>query len=239
MSLRNNSSNRLKIPTKGGEEMSKKEGFDLVITGVGGQGIVLLSNTIGDACAKAGLNAITGELHGLSQRSGTIYIHMRIGGNNISPLIPLGEADAIIALETMEALRYIEYLKEDGVVITSSRVIHPPTEVATMSKDKRTDFVTFEQIKEKLNAATHNVAPLDALSLAKSAGNPRTENMVFMGALSALASLPLDAKTLKESVAEMVPKKALEANLKAFDLGYKAAFDSLCQSVECVERDIK
>lgn len=219
--------------------MSKKEGFDLVITGVGGQGIVLLSNTIGNACAKADLNAITGELHGLSQRSGTIYIHMRIGGSNISPLIPFGEADAIVALEAMEALRYIEYLKEDGVVITNTRVIHPPIEVAALSKEKRTDFITFDEIMEKLGSATPNVAPLDALGLAIKAGNPRTENIVFVGALSALAALPLDAGILKESVAEIVPKKALDDNLKAYDLGYKAAYDSLCQSVECVEREIK
>ena len=85
--------------------MSNAKGFDIVITGVGGQGIVMLSNAIGNACAKAGINAITGELHGLSQRSGTVYIHMRIGGEKVSPLIPYGEADAIIAMEAMEALR--------------------------------------------------------------------------------------------------------------------------------------
>lgn len=218
--------------------MSTEKAFDLVITGVGGQGIVMLSNVIGNGCAKAGLKAITGELHGLSQRSGTVYIHMRIGGENISPLIPYGEADAIVALEAMEALRYIEYLKENGIIIVSTRVIHPPIEVGTLSKEKRTDFVTFEAIKEKMNVVTKNIAPLDALGLAEEAGNPLTENVVFIGALSALKAFPLDAKVLKESVAEVMPKKALDVNLNAFDLGYKAAYDSLCQSVECVEREI-
>ena len=219
--------------------MSKDSGFDIMFAGVGGQGIVMLSNIIGTACAKADLNAITGELHGLSQRSGTVFIHMRVGGDNISPLIPYGGADAIVALDAMEALRYIEYLKDDGIVIMNTSVVHPPIEVGTLSKEKSTDFVSVEAIKKNIEAVTSNVAALDALSLAKEAGNPRTENVVFIGALSALAAFPLDANVLKESVAETVPKKALDANNAAFDLGYKAAFDSLCQSVACVERELE
>jgi indolepyruvate ferredoxin oxidoreductase beta subunit len=213
--------------------------FDLVISGVGGQGTVMLSNVIGLACAKADIPARTGELHGLSQRSGTVYIHMRIGGDDISPLIPYGEADCIVAQEAMEALRYIEYIKEDGIVIVNRNVINPPIEVATLSTEKRTDFLTFEAIQENLLKATPNVAPLNALELANSAGNPRTENVVFIGSLSALSAFPPDVEVLKESVAETVPKKALDANLRAFDLGYKAAFDSLCQSVECNDREIE
>jgi indolepyruvate ferredoxin oxidoreductase beta subunit len=213
--------------------------FDLVISGVGGQGTVMLSNVIGRACAKAGLPARTGELHGLSQRSGTVYIHMRIGGDDISPLIPYGEADCIVAQEAMEALRYIEYIKPEGIVIVNTNVINPPIEVGTLSKEKRTDFVTFDAIKENLLKATPNVAPLDALDLAVKAGNPRTENVVFIGSLSALKAFPLKVDILKEAVAETVPKKALDANLRAFDLGYKSAFDNLCQSVECVEREIE
>jgi indolepyruvate ferredoxin oxidoreductase beta subunit len=79
--------------------MSEDSTFDLVICGVGGQGIVLLSNIIGRACVKADIVAKTGELHGLSQRSGTLYIHMRIGKGSLSPLIPYGEADALVSLE--------------------------------------------------------------------------------------------------------------------------------------------
>ncbi|UCF08945.1 MAG: indolepyruvate oxidoreductase subunit beta [Thermoplasmata archaeon] len=218
--------------------MSKDSGFDIMFAGVGGQGIVMLSNIIGTACAKADLNAITGELHGLSQRSGTVFIHMRVGGDNISPLIPYGGADAIVALEPQEALRYIEYLKNDGIIIMNTRMIHPPIEVAALSKEKRTDFITFEAVRENIGAVTDNIASLDALALAKEAGNPLTENVVFIGALSALAAFPLDSKVLKESVAETVPKKALDVNIRAFDLGYKAAYDSLCQKVECIEREL-
>jgi indolepyruvate ferredoxin oxidoreductase beta subunit len=135
-------------------------------------------------------------------------------------------------------LRYIEYLKDDGVIIVNKRVIHPPLEVGTLSKEKRTDFLAFDAIKEKMNVVTKNIAPLDALDLAKEAGNPLTENVVFIGALSALKAFPLEVNVLKDSVAEVVPKKALDVNLRAFDLGYKAAYQNLCQSIECVERGI-
>jgi indolepyruvate ferredoxin oxidoreductase beta subunit len=212
--------------------------FDLVISGVGGQGTVMLSNVIGNACAKVGIFARTGELHGLSQRSGTVYIHMRIGGDDISPLIPYGEADCIVAQEAMEALRYIEYIKKDGIVIVNKNIIHPPIEVATLSREKRTDFISYDDIEENLLKATPNIAPIDALTLANRAGNPRTENVVFIGSLSALKAFPLDVEVLKQSVSEIVPKKALDVNMKAFDLGYKSAFDRLCHSVECIEREI-
>lgn len=212
------------------------EGFDIVLVGVGGQGIVMLSNAIGQACTSAGIKAITGELHGLSQRSGTVYIHMRVGGSGISPLIPYGEADAIIALEAMEALRYIEFLKDDGIIIMNNRLIHPTIEIATLSKEKRTDFITLEAILEKLKVITNNVSPIDALALAKEAGNPLTENAVFIGALSAIADLPISMDDMKFGLEKAVPKKALEQNLKAFELGHKAAYDNLCKLVECRER---
>lgn len=217
------------------DELSEDRGFDLVITGVGGQGVVMLSNAIGSACAEAGINAITGELHGLSQRSGTIYIHLRIGGSAKSPLIPYGEADAIVSLEAMEALRYIEYLKDDGVIIMSTRVIHPTIEVSNLSKEKSTKFIKLGSIIEKLKVVTKNISPIDALELAKKAGNPKTENSVFIGALSSLASLPVFVKDMKKGLEKVVPGKALVQNLRAFELGRKAAYDGLCHFVACRE----
>ena len=158
---------------------------------------------------------------------------MRIGGDKISPLIPYGEADAIVAMEAMEALRYIEYLEDDGVVITNSRVINPPIEVATLSKEKRSDFLEFKAIIEKIEVVTKNIAPIDAIGLAKEAGNPLTENAVFIGALAALETLPLSVDDMKKGLSKVVPEKALEVNLKAFELGHKAAYDGLCELVAC------
>ncbi|WP_455391642.1 indolepyruvate oxidoreductase subunit beta [[Eubacterium] cellulosolvens] len=214
----------------------KEKGFDLVLVGVGGQGVVMLSNAIGEACAQAGINAITGELHGLSQRSGTVYIHMRVGGSDISPLIPYGEADAIISLEAMEALRYIEYLKDNGIIIMNKRVIHPTIEIANLSKEKSTDFIQLETIIEQLRKATKNIAQIDGLALANEAGNPLTENAIFIGALAALAELPISVEDMKKGLEKVVPKKAIEQNMKAFELGQNAAYENLCTLVSCRER---
>jgi indolepyruvate ferredoxin oxidoreductase beta subunit len=214
-------------------ENKNNKGFDIVLVGVGGQGIVMLSNAIGQAALNAGIPALTGELHGLSQRSGTVYIHMRVGGDEISPLIPYGEADAIVALEGMEALRYIEYLKDDGIIIMNKRIMHPTIEVATLSKEKRTDFIQLEPIVENIKAVTKNVSIIDALELAKQAGNPLTENAVFIGALSTVADLPLRPEDMKFGLEKVVPKKAIEQNLKAFNLGHQTAYEGLCQLVEC------
>lgn len=217
------------------ETLTNEKGFDIVLVGVGGQGTVMLSNAIGQAAAQAGIHALTGELHGLSQRSGSVYIHMRVGGSEISPLIPYGEADAIISLEGMEALRYIEFLKDDGIIIMNKRIMHPTIEVAELSKEKRTDFIQLHQIVEKLKMVTQNISIIDALALAKEAGNPLTENAVFIGAISAISDLPILPENMKKGLEKVVPKKASEQNLKAFELGHKAAYDGLCQMVSCRE----
>ena len=216
-------------------DLGTSNGFDLVLVGVGGQGTVMLSNAIGQACAQAGIKALTGELHGLSQRSGSVYIHMRVGGDDISPLIPYGEADAIVSLEAQEALRYIEYLKDNGIIIMNTRIMHPTIEIAELSKEKRTDCIQLETVVEKLNEITKNIAQIDALSLANKAGNPLTENAVFIGALAALAELPVSIEDMKKGLEMVVPKKALGQNIEAFKLGQKAAYENLCTLVSCRE----
>lgn len=217
--------------------MSQNNSFDIVLTGVGGQGIVMLSNALGNACAHKGIVAVTGELHGLSQRSGTVYIHFRMGGEKRAPIIPYGEADAIVAMEAMEALRYIEFLKDDGIIIMNSRMVYSPVEVANLSKEKKTDFVSFDTVIENLKQITSNIAIFDALKLARDAGNERAENAVFIGALASLADLPLTVKDLKYGLETVVPKTAMEENIKAFENGYKTAFDTLCKLVSCREME--
>jgi indolepyruvate ferredoxin oxidoreductase beta subunit len=133
----------------------------------------------------------------------------------------------------MEALRYIEYLKDDGIIIMNKRIMHPTIEVATLSKEKRTDFIQLEPIVENIKAVTKNVSIIDALELAKQAGNPLTENAVFIGALSTVADLPLRPEDMKFGLEKVVPKKAIEQNLKAFNLGHQTAYEGLCQLVEC------
>lgn len=207
--------------------------FSVYMAGVGGQGLVLLSNVIGSACATAGIRAITGEQHGLSQRSGSINVHLRIGEQVRSPLIPVAGADAILALEALEALRYIEYLKRGGVVVMNSRVQHPVIETAAHMRDRAARYMSAEDVRQRLSKVTDKIAVLDALSIARQAGNPLTENIVMLGALSTLEAFPVPEEALRKAVAETVPKKAVEVNLRAFELGKAAAREMLCNIVKC------
>jgi indolepyruvate ferredoxin oxidoreductase beta subunit len=212
--------------------MADKE-FSVYMCGVGGQGLVLLSNVIGSACALSGIRAITGEQHGLSQRSGSINIHMRIGKDVRSPLIPIGGADAILALEALEALRYVEYLRPGGVVVMNSRVQHPIIETGEHVRDKSARYMDAEVVKTRLLQVTDKIATIDALGIARKAGNALTENVVMLGAMSTLDAFPVPDDAVEQAIKDSVPKKAVEVNLKAFKMGRQEAHGSLCNIVKC------
>ncbi|OLS26084.1 MAG: Indolepyruvate oxidoreductase subunit IorB, partial [Candidatus Thorarchaeota archaeon AB_25] len=201
--------------------MSKSSStFNIMFAGVGGQGLMLLSAVLGKAAVDTGLKVMTGEQHGLSQRQGSIYVHFRIG-EPISPLIPYGKADMMIAMEASEALRYIEYLKEGGVVIMSNRIMPSVTETerVALDKDKKYKYLTVEDIVKKLKEVTNRVILLDSLNLAIQAGNARTENSVLIGATAACEEFPIPAEEVRKAVLALVPPKTVDANSKAFDLG--------------------
>ena len=155
-------------------------GFSLMLAGVGGQGLVLLSNIIGTAGAEAGIRVVTGEQHGLSQRSGSIQVHLRIGENVRSPLIPVGSADALLSLEALEALRYIEYLKDGGVAVINRRVMHPVTETGGLVKEKTRPYMGLDEVVKRFETVTHHILTIDALALANEAGNALTENVAVL-----------------------------------------------------------
>ena len=194
----------------------------MIDCGVGGQGVVLMANIVGEACINAGLRVISGELHGLSQRNGSVIAHQRIGENAISPLVPVGEADVILALEPMEALRYLYFLRPGGLVITNTNLIHPPTETQMLAKGEKERYVEYDDIMERIRSAGARIAEIAALGLANEAGNPQTENVVMVGALAASPAFPVGKDHMLEAVRGTVPKKALDVNLKAFELGYSA-----------------
>ncbi|MHA2004116.1 MAG: indolepyruvate oxidoreductase subunit beta [Candidatus Thorarchaeota archaeon] len=207
--------------------MSKAETFNIMFAGVGGQGLMLLSAILGKAAVDSGLEVKTGEQHGLSQRQGSIYVHFRIG-KPISPLIPYGKADMVIAMEASEVLRYIEYLKEGGVVIMSNRRMASvaETEQVALDKEKKTKYLTVEDIVKQIRQVTENVILLDSLDLAIKAGNARTENSVLIGATAACEDFPIPAEEVRKAVLALVPPKTVDANSKAFDLGREAG--SVC-----------
>lgn len=197
--------------------------YNILLAGIGGQGLMLLSQVMGDACTRSGVKVVVGAQHGLAQRSGSISAHVRIG-DAYSPLIPYGTADVIIAMDAMEALRYVEFLKQGGMVIMNSRIMHPPLETAPIIKNRQEKgmYITLEQVKEQLGKVAEKVIAIDAEKVAIEAGNPRTENIVLLGAASTLGGFPVKIEPLKESIGRVVPKNAVEANMKAFDLGRKA-----------------
>jgi len=209
--------------------------YDVFLSGVGGQGLVLLSNVMGTACASSGIRALTGEQHGLSQRSGSINVHFRISGSRRSPLIPIGGADVLLALEALEALRYVEYLQPGGVVLMNTRIQHPVSETARHVKDRVARYMSAGDVEEKLREVTDKILAIDALALANDAGNPMAENIVMLGALSSLQDFPVSERAVLDSISATVPKKAVDVNLRAFELGKREARSRLCDVVKCRE----
>jgi indolepyruvate ferredoxin oxidoreductase beta subunit len=194
--------------------------FNILHCGVGGQGVVMMANIIGLACARSGLKVNSGELHGLSQRSGSVIAHQRIGEDVYSPLIPYGEADVVLSLEPMEALRYAYFLKDGGSVITNKNLIHPPIETQMLALKQIPSYVEYPAIIKTLVDAGFKVLEIDALAKASQAGNPQAENVVLVGAISSMEGFPVTKEEMISSVKSSVPEKAIDANLRAFELGY-------------------
>ncbi len=188
--------------------------FNIVIVGVGGQGVILASKIISNAAMDAGLDVKQSEVHGMSQRGGSVISHVRIGKKVYSPLVTEGEADVILAFEKLEALRYSHWVKEDGKIIYADTKINPSTVVAGLAQYP-------DDVDEQLSNLKCQVIKIDAAKLAQEAGNVKAVNTVLVGALSKM--LPeIKEDTWKEVLKKSVPSKVLEVNLKAFDLGYNA-----------------
>ncbi|ADT84289.1 MULTISPECIES: indolepyruvate oxidoreductase subunit beta [Thermococcus] len=197
--------------------------YNIVITGVGGQGILTAANLLGWAALHAGYKVRVGEVHGMSQRFGSVIAYVRFGEDVYGAMVPEGKADVIMAFEPVEALRYINYLKEGGLVIANSNPI-PPVQVsmglATYPSMEEIRKIIEEDFKGKL-------ITLDAEKLALEAGNVITTNVVLIGALTQTPGFPLSAEHVKEVIRLSVPKKAVDVNMKAFELGVKAAKELL------------
>ncbi|NYT19052.1 MAG: indolepyruvate oxidoreductase subunit beta [Methanosarcinales archaeon] len=189
---------------------SKASEFDLVISGVGGQGTILASDIIGRSAVLEGKSVRAAETHGMAQRGGSVVNHVRIGCE-LGSMIPLKGADCLLALEPVEALRYIEYLADDGVIIMNTESVYP----VTVTTGKAT-YPSVDSIVEKLKE-THRVIAFNATEMAAEAGSRQAMNVVLVGAVSNF--LPVKTETLLERVKEMVPPKTIDTNVKAFEMG--------------------
>lgn len=185
------------------------ESFDVLIVGVGGQGTILASNILGEACLIAGLPVRGAETHGMAQRGGSVESHVRIGGI-YGPLISPGTADIIISFDLLEALRYRHFLKSGGSMVTSDAIIIP-----TSAFTAGAEVPTPAEIMGRLTDIS--CTAVDAAGLATEAGSILSQNVVMLGAAS--HALPLSVEALREAISRSVPAKTVETNLRAFERG--------------------
>lgn len=187
---------------------------DIILAGVGGQGILSIATVIGSAALKQGLCLKQAEVHGMSQRGGDVQSNLRLSSEPIhSDLIPRGGADLIVSLEPMEALRYLPYLAKDGWIITN-----------TVPFLNIPDYPEMEKVMAELEKLPHVIA-IDVDSIAKDAGSARSANMVLLGATAAVLNI-LDPEKLRDGIRRVFARKGdaiVEANIKAFDAGFESA----------------
>lgn len=187
---------------------------DIILSGVGGQGILSIATIIGEAATRLGLTLKQAEVHGMSQRGGDVQSNLRLSDQPIaSDLIPLGMADIILSLEPMEALRYLPYLSKEGWIITSSApFINIP------------NYPDIEQLMQELNSLPHVVA-LDVDAIAKENNMPRCGNVILLGAAAVFLKI-IDTDELYHSIERIFRSKGeavVEMNHRAFKIGYDYA----------------
>lgn len=183
---------------------------NIMIVGVGGQGTLLASRILGNAVISEGYDVKVSEVHGMSQRGGSVVTYVKYGDKVFSPIIDRGEADMILAFEKLEAARALPYLKEGGTVILNDREI-APMPVITGAAEYPDGLIADIAAKAKVIA-------IDALSLSLEAGSAKAVNVVLIGVLA--RSSDISKEVWIQTIKDTVPAKFLELNLKAFELGY-------------------
>jgi len=183
----------------------------IMIVGVGGQGTLLASKLLGAALVTGGYDVKVSEVHGMSQRGGSVVTYVKYGDSVNSPIIEKGEADIVISFEQLEAARWLEYMKKDGKMIVNTQTIDPMTVV--------TGAAQYPQgVIEALKASGADITAIDALSLAMEAGSSKAVNVVLIGVMAKHMDISRDE--WMKVIEKTVPAKFLELNKKAFDLGY-------------------
>ena len=183
---------------------------NIMIVGVGGQGSLLASKLLGRMLLQKGYDIKVSEVHGMSQRGGSVVTYVRFGDKVYSPVIDKGEADYIVSFELLEAARWTEFLKPDGKIIANTQQISPMPVITGAAQYP-------ENLAEKMQAAGLDVDAFDALALAEEAGSSKAVNIVLMGHLS--RSFDFTEEEWMDAIEQSVPPKFLELNKTAFRLG--------------------
>ncbi len=189
----------------------------ILFTGVGGQGTLLASRLLGEAVMAEGLDVCVSEVHGMAQRGGVVESTVMLGGIS-GPIISEGEADVLVSFEPLETIRALPKCSRKSIIITNTVPIEPFT-----VKLGQAEYPDVDQWVGFMKDNYANVKALDADSLAKEAGTAKAVNVVLIGTLAATGVLPVSADVLRETIRRTVKPKFVDANLKAFELGMKAA----------------
>ena len=185
---------------------------NVMIVGVGGQGSLLASKLLGKVLLDAGYDVKVSEVHGMSQRGGSVVTYVRFGDRVASPIIDLGESDFILSFEKLEAARYAEYLSPNGKIIVNTQEIDPMPVIVGKA-------VYPSHVLNELESRDVTVDAVDALTLAEKAGTAKAVNVVLLGRLArSLPDIPREA--WQDAIKSSVKPKFVEVNLRAFDLGY-------------------
>jgi indolepyruvate ferredoxin oxidoreductase, beta subunit len=193
--------------------------LDIVFSGVGGQGVVVLSDIYCEAAMLDGFDVAKAEIHGMAQRGGSIVAYARIGAKVESPLIETGKADAIIGFEVLETARALPMLKKNGKVVVNTKYI-PPNSTVIGAKPKKTEDLM------ALLRAKATVYEVDGVGIAEKLGNLLVVNTILLGALSALPEIPVKIESFQQAIAGRLKEKYINLNLKAFQLGRESVLKS-------------
>jgi len=186
--------------------------MNIMIVGVGGQGTLLASRIIGAVALKCGFDTKVSEIHGMSQRGGSVVTYVKFGDKVNSPLIEEREADYVLAFELLEAIRWKDFLKNNGKMIINDQQIDPMPVIT--GKEKYPENI----IDRLVSSLGNNIIVLDALKIANECGNIKVVNIVLLGVLAQIASI--DKNIWLEAINDTVPAKVLQINLNAFNRGY-------------------
>ncbi len=192
--------------------------FNVLITGVGGQGVILMSELLGNAAVKDGLKVRGSEILGMAVRGGSVTSMIRLGDDVYGPLIPESKVDVLVAMEPAEAPRNITYLSKSSSVIVNIRRVVPITVLLGISH-----YAALEEIVAKLREVAGRVVTLDATQLAEEAGSVLSANIVMLGASFGTGQFPIKVETIKERINARFGAKVAPVNIKAFDLGYQVS----------------
>jgi len=187
--------------------------FNIVIAGVGGQGVLLASRVLAESALASGMDVKQNEVHGMAQRGGSVISFVRIGEQVHSPVVMPGSADILISFEPLEALRYVHYLKPGGKLVYNKATINPSTVASGLA--------TYPlDVEEQIGRSCPDAHGIDALAIAKQAGNAKAVNMVMVG--SVMKNLPIDAQVVEGVVRAISKDKGVDVNLRALKGGAAA-----------------